>query len=74
MAGFDMHVHSSASDGAMVPADLIVMAKKQGLLGMAITDHDTTAGFSEAAAKAAADPEVCRSSVMHQSPGTIRDR
>jgi 3',5'-nucleoside bisphosphate phosphatase len=53
MAGFDMHVHSSASDGAMAPADLIVMAKKQGLLGMAITDHDTTAGFEEAAAKAA---------------------
>ena len=53
MAGFDMHVHSSASDGALAPADLVVMAKEQGLAGMALTDHDTTAGCSEAAAKAA---------------------
>ena len=41
MAGFDMHVHSTASDGANAPAALVTMAKEQGLLGMALTDHDT---------------------------------
>lgn len=53
MAGFDMHVHSSASDGAVTPAELVKLAKDRGLLGIAITDHDTTAGFAEAAAQAA---------------------
>lgn len=52
MAGFDMHVHSTASDGANDPASLVMMAKEQGLLGMALTDHDTVDGISEAAAKA----------------------
>ena len=44
MAGFDMHVHSTASDGANAPAALVTMAKEQGLLGMALTDHDTVNG------------------------------
>ena len=52
MAGFDMHVHSTASDGANAPAALVTMAKEQGLLGMALTDHDTVNGINEAAAKA----------------------
>ena len=36
----------------MSPASLVMMAKEQGLLGMALTDHDTVDGISEAAAKA----------------------
>jgi predicted metal-dependent phosphoesterase TrpH len=52
MAGFDMHVHSTASDGAVAPADLVQLAKDRGLLGMALTDHDTASGFAEAFAKA----------------------
>lgn len=52
MAGFDMHVHSTASDGANAPASLVMMAKEQGLLGMALTDHDTVDGINEAATKA----------------------
>ncbi len=53
MAGFDMHIHSSASDGAFSPGQLVAMAKKRGLLGLSITDHDTVAGLAEAAAMAA---------------------
>lgn len=53
MVGFDLHIHSTASDGATAPADLVVLAKEQDLLGIAITDHDTTYGIAEAAQKAA---------------------
>ena len=52
MAVFDMHVHSSASDGVYSPAELVVMAKERDLAGIALTDHDTTAGCFEARAKA----------------------
>ena len=48
MSGFDLHVHSTASDGANAPAALVEMAKAQGLLGMALTDHDTVEGVAEA--------------------------
>lgn len=50
MAGFDTHVHSAASDGALSPAQLVARAKQRGLLGMALTDHDTVAGVGEALA------------------------
>lgn len=53
MAGFDMHIHSTASDGAFSPTQLVNMAKERGLLGLALTDHDTVAGLEEATAKAA---------------------
>lgn len=50
MAGFDMHIHSTASDGAVAPAMLVEQAQQRGLLGMALTDHDTVAGLAEAMA------------------------
>ncbi len=51
MTGFDLHMHSTASDGAESPAALVDMAKDKGLLGMALTDHDTAAGCEEAMAE-----------------------
>lgn len=45
----DMHVHSSASDGTFSPSGLLTEAKKAGLSAMALTDHDTMDGISEAA-------------------------
>lgn len=53
MAGFDMHMHSQASDGAFSPTELVEAAAKRELLGMALTDHDTVDGLAEAAAVAA---------------------
>jgi len=50
MAGFDMHMHSTASDGALTPTQLVERAKACGLLGLALTDHDTVAGHAEAKA------------------------
>lgn len=43
-----MHVHSTFSDGALAPADLIAKAVECGLQALAITDHDTTEGVREA--------------------------
>lgn len=45
----DLHAHSTASDGTESPADLVAAAKAAGLTMLAITDHDTTAGWDEAA-------------------------
>lgn len=44
----DLHIHSNYSDGTLSPSDLVALAKKNGLAGIAITDHDTMAGTSEA--------------------------
>ncbi|HWP68173.1 MAG TPA: PHP domain-containing protein [Rectinemataceae bacterium] len=44
----DLHTHSSASDGALSPAELVALAKKTGLKALALTDHDTVAGVAEA--------------------------
>ncbi|MBE0593804.1 MAG: PHP domain-containing protein [Gemmatimonadales bacterium] len=46
----DLHVHSTASDGACAPADVVARAAAAGLTVIALTDHDTLAGIEEAAA------------------------
>ncbi len=43
----DLHVHSSASDGSMSPAELVVEARSLGLAALALTDHDTISGLPE---------------------------
>jgi 3',5'-nucleoside bisphosphate phosphatase len=48
----DLHSHSTASDGTFAPADVVRLAKEAGLVGLALTDHDTIAGLSEASAAA----------------------
>lgn len=44
----DLHVHTTASDGTMTPAELVFYAAKRGLKAVAITDHDTIDGLPEA--------------------------
>src|SRR3954447_9604071 len=46
----DLHTHSSASDGTESPAELLLSAQAAGLDVVALTDHDTTAGWSVAEA------------------------
>src|SRR5690348_8690990 len=41
----DLHTHSNASDGTLRPAELVVAAAAAGLDVVALTDHDTTAGW-----------------------------
>jgi len=43
----DLHVHTTASDGTMSPAEVVRYAKEKGLRTIAITDHDTIEGIAE---------------------------
>ena len=45
----DLHTHSTASDGTLTPAELVVAGAAAGLSVLAITDHDTTGGWAAAA-------------------------
>jgi hypothetical protein len=49
MPQIDLHAHSRASDGTLTPAQLVGHAAACGLDVVALTDHDTTAGWDEAA-------------------------
>jgi predicted metal-dependent phosphoesterase TrpH len=44
----DLHTHSNASDGTDSPAALIDKAIERGINVLALTDHDTVAGWNEA--------------------------
>jgi predicted metal-dependent phosphoesterase TrpH len=43
---YDLHVHSSASDGVLTPEELVVKACELKLSGLALSDHDTVDGLS----------------------------
>lgn len=44
----DLHIHSSFSDGAFTPTELVALAVKLSVSTIAIADHDSVAGVSEA--------------------------
>ncbi|TFD96615.1 PHP domain-containing protein [Jeotgalibacillus sp. R-1-5s-1] len=48
----DLHMHSTASDGADSPALLVQKAKQAGVELMSITDHDSIGAYEEAAREA----------------------
>ncbi|MFT4214985.1 MAG: PHP domain-containing protein [Microbacterium sp.] len=48
----DLHLHSDHSDGTESPAQVVAAAHAAGLGTIALTDHDTTSGWAEAAAAA----------------------
>ncbi|MCE9886121.1 RNase RNM [Obesumbacterium proteus] len=45
---FDLHSHTTASDGLLSSAELVSRAAEMGVTTLAITDHDTTAGIPAA--------------------------
>ncbi|MGX2028695.1 MULTISPECIES: PHP domain-containing protein [Methylocaldum] len=45
---YDLHTHSTASDGAYSPSELVRQAAAAGVNVLALTDHDSTAGLDEA--------------------------
>ncbi|MBW0101715.1 PHP domain-containing protein [Pseudonocardia sp. KRD291] len=49
MARIDLHTHSTVSDGTDSPSELVAAASAAGVDVVAITDHDTTGGWAEAA-------------------------
>jgi len=50
---YDLHCHSTCSDGLLSPAEVVHRAAARGVDVLALTDHDETAGLDEA--RAAAD-------------------
>jgi predicted metal-dependent phosphoesterase TrpH len=54
----DLHIHSTASDGRLAPADIIKEAAGRGLIYIALTDHDTVDGIAPARAAAQAFPQL----------------
>jgi predicted metal-dependent phosphoesterase TrpH len=50
---FDLQSHSTHSDGALSPAGVVRAAADAGVQLLALSDHDTTTGVSEASAIAA---------------------
>ncbi|MBL0544614.1 PHP domain-containing protein [Aeromonas jandaei] len=52
---FDLHCHTTASDGVLSPAELVRRAAEKEVEVLAITDHDTLAGLDEARSTIAAE-------------------
>jgi predicted metal-dependent phosphoesterase TrpH len=52
MSGYDLHTHSTCSDGTATVSENVALAIERGLAGIAVTDHDTTEGLEEAFAAA----------------------
>jgi predicted metal-dependent phosphoesterase TrpH len=50
----DLHTHTNESDGSLTPAELVERALAVGLEALAITDHDTFAGYDQAVRPAGA--------------------
>jgi predicted metal-dependent phosphoesterase TrpH len=50
---YDLHSHSTCSDGTMRPAEVVARAAARGVGALALTDHDELSGLSEARAAAA---------------------
>ena len=48
MIKYDLHCHSTASDGVLTPTELVQRAHEQGVNVLALCDHDTVMGIDEA--------------------------
>lgn len=58
MGRVDLHVHSTASDGRLSPAEVIREAAARGLVYIALTDHDSVDGIAAAKATAQSFPNL----------------
>ena len=52
VSGYDLHTHSTFSDGTQSPTENVRLALERGLQGLGLTDHDTTDGLAEGLAAA----------------------
>src|SRR5512143_2697284 len=53
MSKVDLHIHTTASDGAYSPEEVVRLAWRHGLIHIAITDHDSVDGVIPAQQAAA---------------------
>jgi predicted metal-dependent phosphoesterase TrpH len=51
--GVDLHSHTTASDGALAPRELVRLAARHRVRVLAVTDHDSTEALPEAIEEAA---------------------
>ena len=65
----DLHVHTTFSDGDMTPEEVVKEAKRLGLAGVAITDHDEVAGVDAAMEAAGSGFEVVPGVELSTSDG-----
>ncbi len=70
MTRFDLHSHSCRSDGALTPTALVERAIARGVAGLALTDHDTVAGWDEAGAAAGSRLDLVRGIELTTRAGT----
>jgi 3',5'-nucleoside bisphosphate phosphatase len=56
----DFHTHTTASDGALSPAELVAQAAGRNVDLLAITDHDTVAGYLAVAGDYTHNPTAMR--------------
>ncbi len=58
MGRVDLHIHSTASDGKLTPAEVVQEAAARGLNFIALADHDTVDGIAPALAAAKGLPSL----------------
>ncbi len=58
MGRVDLHIHSTASDGKLTPAEVVQEAAERGLTFIALADHDTIDGIAPALAAAKGFPQL----------------
>ena len=51
-SAYDLHSHSTCSDGVLRPAEVVQRAAQRGVRALALTDHDEVSGVAEARAAA----------------------
>jgi len=55
---YDLHLHTTASDGRLTPSQMVALAKDRGLEVISITDHDSVSGVDEALAAAGSGGKI----------------
>ena len=70
----DLHTHSNASDGTDTPSALIDKAISRGLNVLALTDHDTVAGWDEAIAALRTHPSESNMELVLGSEVSCQDQ
>lgn len=68
----DLHSHTNESDGTFTPLELVDLATESGLEALAISDHDTFAGFDQASpvARSRGLDLVCGIELSTRVPGS----
>jgi 3',5'-nucleoside bisphosphate phosphatase len=55
---YDLHLHTTGSDGRLTPTELVKLARTRGLKVIAVTDHDSVGGIDEALKEARNEPQI----------------